>query len=46
MIVKRKNKYLLLSHTGKVLGLFASKAEAEKRERQIQFFKHKAKRKR
>lgn len=33
-------KYILYSHKGKVLGRFDSKAEAEKHEREVQYFKH------
>lgn len=40
-IVKLKNKYRLVSKkSGKNLGEFPSKEQAEKRERQVQFFKH------
>ena len=40
MIKKEKSKYVLRSKTtGKKLGSFATKEEALKRERQIQFFK-------
>lgn len=34
-------KYQLVSGTGKNLGTFDSKAEAEQHEREVQFFKHK-----
>ena len=41
-IVKKGSKWILKSKTtGKVLGTFDTKEEAEKREKQIQFFKHK-----
>ena len=40
-IKKVKEGYRLESHTGKNLGTYASKAGAEKRERQVQYFKHK-----
>lgn len=40
-IVKVGNKYRLVSKkTGKNLGTYPSKAGAEKRERQVQYFKH------
>ena len=40
-IVKVGNKYRLVSKsTGKNLGTYDSKAGAEKRERQVQYFKH------
>ena len=39
-IRKRKGKWVVLSHKGKVLGTYKTKAEAEKRLRQIEFFKH------
>lgn len=42
MIVKKGNKYVLLSKTGnKKLGEFDSKKKAQEREREIQFFKKK-----
>lgn len=42
MIKKQGSQYVLKSKkTGKSLGKFPSKKAAEKRERQIQFFKHK-----
>lgn len=41
MIIKLPNgKYKLVSHTGKNLGVFSSKAGAEKREAQVKMFKH------
>ena len=41
MIVKQGSKWILKSKDGsKVLGTFDSKEEAQKREMQIQFFKH------
>jgi hypothetical protein len=42
-IVKLKNgKYRLVSKkTGKNLGTYDTKKEAEKREKQVQYFKHK-----
>lgn len=39
-IVKVGDKYRLLSHDGKNLGTFATRAEAEKREREVEYFKH------
>lgn len=42
MIEKQGSKYKLLSHDGsKKLGTFNSLLQAKKRERQINFFKHK-----
>ena len=44
MIRKVGSKYVLYSHDGnKVLGTFASKAEAVKREQQINYFKARGK---
>lgn len=41
MIVKSGNKWKLMNHDGtEVLGEFDTKEEAEKRERQINYFKH------
>ena len=40
-IVKSGSSYTLLSHKGKSLGTYADKAAAEKRERQVEYFKHK-----
>jgi len=40
-IIKTGNKYRLVSKkTGKNLGTYPTKAGAEKRERQVQYFKH------
>jgi hypothetical protein len=39
-IRKVKGGYRLVSHTGKNLGTYPSHAGAEKRERQVQYFKH------
>ena len=39
MIRKVGSRYRLVSHSGKNLGTFRSKAEAAKRERQVRFFK-------
>jgi hypothetical protein len=39
-IVKVKDGYRLLSGKGKNLGTFQTKAEAEKHEREVQYFKH------
>ena len=41
MIKKLGGKYKLVSHTGKNLGTFGSKKGAEKREKQVNFFKSK-----
>lgn len=43
MIRKVGNKWVLYSHSGKKLKECATKEECEKREREIQYFKHKAK---
>lgn len=40
MIRKVRGGYRLVSHTGKNLGTYKSKAGARKRERQVQYFKH------
>ena len=40
-IRKVKSGYRLVSHTGKNLGTSKSRAGAVKRERQVQYFKHK-----
>lgn len=41
-IVKIGDKYRLVSKkSGKNLGTYPSKADAEKREREVQYFKHK-----
>lgn len=39
-IEKSGGKYELVSHSGKNLGKYATKAGAEKRERQVEYFKH------
>lgn len=39
-ISKVKDGYRLVSHSGKNLGTYPSKAGAEKREKQVQYFKH------
>ena len=39
-IVKVEGGYRLLSHNGKNLGTFPTKAKAEKHEREVQYFKH------
>lgn len=42
MIVKQKDKYFVMSKTGKNLGgPYDSKDEAEKRLREVEYFKHK-----
>lgn len=43
MIRKVGTKYKLISHTGKNLGTFNSRAEALKREKQVNYFKNKKK---
>ncbi len=46
MIKKIKGKYVVLSETtGRSFGTYHTRAEAEKRLRQIEMFKHLAKRK-
>ncbi len=41
MIRKRKTKYVVLSEkTGRSFGAYSTKAEAERRLRQVEFFKH------
>lgn len=40
MIRKVKEGYRLLSHAGKNLGTFKTRAEAEKHEREVKMFKH------
>lgn len=39
-IRKVKGGYRLLSHKGKNLGTFPTKAKAKKHEREVQYFKH------
>lgn len=39
-IVKSGGEYELVSHSGKDLGKYSSRAGAEKRERQVEYFKH------
>jgi len=41
MIRKTGSRYELVSHTGKNLGKYSSKAGAQKREKQVEYFKHK-----
>ena len=41
IIKKVKGGYRLYSHSGKNLGTYPSRAGAEKRERQVTYFKHK-----
>jgi hypothetical protein len=43
MIRKVKNGYRVVSHTGKNLGTSRTRAGAERRLRQVEFFKHKGK---
>lgn len=45
MIVKKGNKYAVVSKSGKEMGEYDSKAEATKRLKQIEYFKMKAKKK-
>lgn len=40
MIIKRGDKYRVVSEKGKNLGEYASKEEAEKRLREVEYFKH------
>lgn len=40
MVVKDGNKWIVKSKTGRKLGVYASKAAAEKRLKQIEMFKH------
>ena len=40
-IKQRNGKWVILSEKGKVLGVYDTKSDAEKRLRQIEFFKHK-----
>ena len=42
-IVRKGKRFRLVSRKGKNLGTFGTKAEAEKREKQVLFFKHKGK---
>jgi len=44
MIRKRNSEWVVVSHkTGKVLGRYKTRAEAERRLAQIRYFKHKGK---
>ena len=43
MIVKEGSKYLVKAEDGKILGTYMTKEEAEKRLKQIEMFKHMAK---
>jgi len=40
MIAKINGRYVVLSATGRSFGTYDTRAEAEKRLRQIEFFKH------
>lgn len=40
MIIKQGNKYRVVSEKGKNLGEYKSKEEAEKRLREVEYFKH------
>lgn len=42
-IVKKDNKYQVQSEKGKNLGTYDTKEEAEKRLKQVEYFKHKNK---
>jgi len=44
MIRKVKEGYRVLSESGRNMGTYATKEEAEKRLKQIEYFKHKKKR--
>ena len=43
MIVKKGSRYHVMSESGKSLGSYATKAEAAKRLRQVEYFKNKKK---
>lgn len=43
MIKRRKGKWVVLSEKGKELGEYATKEQALKRLKQIEYFKHKEK---
>lgn len=43
MIRRVKGGFRLVSHTGKNLGTFPTRKQAMKRERQVNFFKHRKK---
>lgn len=43
MTIKKVNGFKVLSEKGKNLGHFKTKKEAEKRLKQVEFFKHKGK---
>lgn len=43
MIVKKGSKHCVESHSGRNMGCSDSKAGAEKRLRQVEYFKHKGK---
>jgi len=44
MIVKRKSGYFVISHDGKNLGgPYATKGEAAKRLKEVEYFKHRGK---
>lgn len=45
-IRKRGSKYVLLSRKGKSLGSYPTRAGAVRRERQVNYFKHRKKRRR
>jgi len=41
MIVKKGAKYIVKSQSGKTLGTYKTKKEAEQRLKQVEYFKHK-----
>jgi hypothetical protein len=40
MIKKAGNKYVVVAESGRRMGTYDTKAEAQKRLRQVEFFKH------
>ncbi len=40
MIVKKGNKFCVMSESGKSLGEYSTKEEAERRLKQVEMFKH------
>ncbi len=40
MIKKQDSKYVVVAESGRKMGTYSTKKEAEKRLRQIEFFKH------
>lgn len=43
MVKKVGNKWVVMSESGKQMGTYSTKAEAQKRLQQIEYFKHKKK---